>query len=239
MSDIVYLYPKTSCKCEAESTVCTPAQGKPTNRAIFGCKEPDCFDATGRIAFAHDIEPTNSHGWSEINSAVYSNKKAPNFGKIPCKTGCREETYMAYDPRLYSPTHNTYLPLDSVPITGNVNLSEIYAIDPNYGVGAKPYSEIDDGQILYYSDKSIARPFFSPVFGQRANVISTLYRDPMGSIKPEYTRVPDTINPTVETPAQYEDCLSFVQDTQASREDLMSYQMARRNREKWGARYNL
>ena len=238
MSDIVYLYPKTSCKCESETSVCNPVQGKPTNRALFGCNEPACFDATGRIAFANNIEPNNANGWVELNKSVYSNKKAPNFRKLPCKNPCGQDAYMAYDPRLYSPLHNMYLPLDSVPITGDVNLSQIYSIDPSYGVGSQPYSEIDDGQILYYTDKSISQPFFSPVFGQQANTISALYRDPMGSIKPEYTRVLNSINPTVETPAGYEECLSFVQDTQSFREDLMSYQMRKQNQEKWSARYN-
>jgi hypothetical protein len=108
-----------------------------------------------------------------------------------------------------------------------------------YGQGSRPYSQLNDGQIVYYIDKSIAEPFYKPVFSEPAEQIAILYQDPMGSMKPEYNRraLLNTENPTVTTTTEYPYCLSSLQDSQSFREDLMALQQRKNNQSKWSARW--
>ena len=144
------------------------------------------------------------------------------------------------DPRLYSSTRANYLPLDRPPIDGDVKLNRLYSTQlDGYGSGFMPYDTIRDGQIVYYIDKSIENPYFEPVFGEPAKISKVLYKDPMGAMKPEYNRTPlvNTENPAITTAKSYPSCLSFIQDTQSFREDLLSHQMNKRNQERWMPRW--
>ena len=62
----------------------------------------------------------------------------------------------------------------------------------------------------------------------------------MSSMKPEYNRIPliNTENPTTTDRKSFPYGLSYLQDTQSFREDLMSYQQRKNNQEKWSARWN-
>jgi len=240
MSDIVYLYPKTSCPCADCGSPCEKPVGLRSNISVRGCTIPKCLDCSSRIGLGTEIEPTNKKGWTQINPQVYTEKFAEGFGKVPCKqASCPDVTYISPDPRLYSVTENAYLRLDRPPISGRVHLNDIYSKKwDSYGLGFKNYEDIQDGQIEYYIDKSIQDPYFNPLFAEKAQEVAVLYQDPMYSLKPEYTRIPlKTENPTVTTPECYPYCLSFIQDTQSHREDLLSYQMRRRNQERWETRW--
>jgi hypothetical protein len=61
----------------------------------------------------------------------------------------------------------------------------------------------------------------------------------MGAMKPEYNRNPivNTYNPTVTTAKSYPYCLSYIQDSQSFREDIMALQQRKNNQEKWTARW--
>ena len=109
----------------------------------------------------------------------------------------------------------------------------------NYSPTTEYYKNIGDGQITYYIDKSIEDAFFSPVFSEPAIQQKILYKDPMGSIQTIYDRVPliNTENPTVTSVKEYPYCLSFIQDSQSHREDIMAIQQRKNNREKWSARW--
>src|SRR3989344_4237511 len=246
MADVINLYPKTSCPCAncGKNTRCFfPPNGVPTNMSVLGCKFPACLDCYDRINLGKNIlEPQNKSGWAGLNPQVYSDKFDPHFGKVPCDTKCcPTPTYIAWDPRLYSATRADYTTLDRPPINGNVLMKDLYKKDlDNYGQGYTPYKDIRDGQIYYYVDRSIDDAYFKPVFAEPAIETAVLYKDPMGALKPEYTRTPvvNTENPTVTTPEFYPYCLSFIQDTQSFREDLMSYQMRKRNQQRWEPRWS-
>jgi hypothetical protein len=242
MAEIIYLYPKTSCPCEETPKTCTKPSGPKTNMSVRGCDLPKCADFYDRIGLGSSIQPSNKSGWYELNPQVYTDKYATGFGKVPCKQpkGCDDPTYTSLDPRLISAAHNGQVTvLDRPPIDGDVLLKNVYNSNlDNYGTGFMPYDQIRDGQIVYYVDRSIEDAYFKPVFASKANEISNIYIDPMGGVKPEYTRIQEQENPSTNCRTPYSDNLSFIQDTQSHREDLMSYQMRKRNQQRWETRWS-
>jgi len=237
-------YTETLCDngtCEQKYQV---NQGFKSNLSVNGCEIPTYFKCYDKVELNNSIQPVEeTEGAYLLNENVYLNKYAKNFDKVPCKIGsCNEGTYLSMDPRLYSVTSNTYLPLDRVPITGKVKLKDIYDKKyDTYSTGYVPYEKIEDGQIAYYIDKSIASSFYKPVYSEKCGEQAVLYKDPMSSMKPEYNRIPtmNTENPTTEDRKSFPYGLSFLQDTQSHREDLISLQQRKNNQEKWSARWTL
>lgn len=244
MADIVYLYPKTSCPCQKNSNCSSNGKeqrGFRSNLSLRDCEYPKCYETHDRIYMNQKSQPLCKQGIVALNPQVYSQKYDPSFGKVPCKKqGCNNPTYLSQDPRLYSVTLADYIPLDAPPINGNVKLKDIYDKKwDNYGACFQPYEKIRDGQIEYYVDKSIEDPYFSPLYADKSKEVAVLYKDPMDAIKPEYTRIPltNTQNPTTSCRDSYP-CLSFIEDTQSFREDIMSYQMRKRLQQKWETRWS-
>lgn len=242
MADIVYLYPKTSCICEND-VKCRKPNGPRSNMSIRGCHFDKCLDLHNRVYIGTRSEPEEKKGWVELNSQVYTSKFDPSFGKVPCKLtqGCNRPAYISQDPRLYSVTLSEYLPLDRPPINGNVKLKNVYSETwDGYGCGYLPYERIRDGQIEYYVDRSIEDAYFNPLYAAPSKAVGVLYKDPMDALKPEYTRMPltNTENPTTYCRKKNMYGLSFMDDTQSTREDLMSYQMRKRLQERWETRWS-
>lgn len=242
MSDTINLYPKTSCPCEQIENKYNIAKGFNSNLAVNACNIPNYFNLFNTAEFGKDTEPVEESKIYSLNPQVYSTKYSPDFGEFQQKMpkGCCEPTYMSRDPRLYSPTRYEYLPLDRPPINGNVKLKDVYDKQyDNYGCGFTPYENIRDGQIEYYIDKSISKALYTPVFSEPSKVDKVLYRDPMGAMKPQYTRsaIFNTMNPTTTIRDDYPSCLSFLQDTQSYREDIMSYQQRKNNQQRWEPRW--
>lgn len=239
MTDKIELYPKSSCySCEKNSLA--PRDLPQSNLAYRGCRQPVFFDCYNKALLSEKVQPVNKSGYDELNDSVYKNKLAQGYGKVPCKID-GNQTWLSLDPRLYDPIRNEYLCLDRPPSTGDVKLKDIYNEKyTNYGITIKPYNQIDDGQIVYYTDRSIEDAFFSPVWSEPAINQASLDKDPMGSMKPDYTRKPilNTENPTVTTVESYPYCLSFIQDSQSHREDIMAYQQRKNNQSKWSARWS-
>lgn len=246
MADSVYLYPKSSCPCET----CLPSypipNGPKSNLSIRGCEPSPYFDCYDRVEMKREIQPRDVAGIHDVNPQAYTNKLAEGFDAIKCSsgnpiaTGCPQPVYLSRDPRQYDSVRAEYIPLDTIPINGDVRLKDIYALSDRYGIGFTPYNQIGDGQIVYYIDNSIANAFYKPVFSEPAEESTVLFRDPMGAMKPEYNRIPliNTSNPTVTTTKKYPYCLSFTQDTQSFREDIMALQQRKNNQEKWSARWD-
>ncbi len=112
---------------------------------------------------------------------------------------------------------------------GSINFEDIY--DPrfnSYGDPYRSYSDVNLGQVrYYYSDVDAYR---QPNFLSRTNVDFVDYRNPQGQIWPYYNRT-----------ASIDDVRSHVEnqtmtDELYHREDMMSQQMAKRNREMWQLR---
>jgi len=251
MSDTVYLYPKTSCPCDNCDQKFEQTNGVPTNLSVPGCRVSPVYNCINRVQIDESVQPQAKQGWSQLNPQVYNNKLAAGFNPVKCHTDtntcgqkgtCPYPSYISPDPRLWSATRAGYTPLDRIPIDGDVKLKDIYNKKwEGYGTGFQPYKKIRDGQIIYYYDKSIEDPYFTPVYGQKANIHKVIYKDPMGGVKPEYNRewISNVENPATTTTKQYPYCLSYIQDTQSHREDLLGHQMRKRNQERWMPRWDL
>jgi len=180
---------------------------------------------------------------TDINKNVYNSKLAKGFDSVDCPSCrvsvCGNGFYLSNDPRQFDVIRRDYLPLDSVPITGKVKLSDIYLKgETDYKLGYNDYSNINDGQIKYYVDRSISPPFFNPVFSENVDMVKFNFKDPMDSVKPEYIRkINEMENPATRklTNKNLKDCNSFIGDTQTFREDLTSFQMGKMNRQKWSS----
>jgi hypothetical protein len=246
MQDILYLYPKTSSPlgdCKREYDI---PRGNQTNLSVEGCQISPYFDCWYEAELKRDVQPRppvpDNKNWYELNPQAYTDKMSPDFVSVNEKVsqGCPIPTVISPDPRLYDSVRATYLPLDRPPMNGDVKLKDVY--DPkynNYGRGSMPYKNIKDGDITYYIDQSIAGAFYKPVFSEPAEEVLSLYKDPMGAMKPNADRraLVNTENPTVSTPVSYPYSLSYLQDTQSFREDIMALQQRKNNQSKWSVRW--
>ena len=86
---------------------------------------------------------------------------------------------------------------------------------------------------MYYFDDAIAGTYFNPIFANESIAMGRNYSDPMNGIKPSYERIPIKN----KFKKGYTGGLSFINDTNESREDLISLQMREINRSKYSARW--
>ena len=218
--------------------------GFPTNMSIRNCKIPRVLDTHDRMLFRYDIEPKKDHGYVYLNPLALQTKYATDFFPVQClgQQSCSKVQYKSNDPRLISATRGgDVLTLDNPPIDSKISINKIYTdknLD-NYGKSYRTYSDINAGQITYYIDKSIQDPFFTPLFSTPISSQGILYRDPMGALKPQYEREPlhprDPINSNKD---YYKGGLSWIEDSQEHREDLLSKQMRKHNEQRWAPRWS-
>lgn len=133
------------------------------------------------------------------------------------------------DPRLYNAAAASRIYLDSIPPESQVNLGTIYT-DKNLHHYGKSYTSLADvraGQISYYIDEGLKDAFFEPLYSADTRATGRVYIDPMGSSKPEWNL------PHTATCRNHPSPLSFLQDSQFHREDMLALQMRRMNREKF------
>lgn len=245
MANIVYNYPKSSCtcyNCTAKKYPCETS-GVPSNMSVRNCKVPAMFECYDRKPFRFDIEPRDETGYDILNPQVLQDNYAKDFKQVECpdNKSCPKVQYASPDPRLISPAHGgQVLTFDRPPIDSTIKLSEIATNKKLDGYGQKynGYFDTTGGQIVYYIDKSIQDPFFSPNFVTSARAYGTLYRDPMGAMKPQYTRKPLKCSDPLNTQKDsYEGGLSWIQDSMEHRQDLMSLQSRKRNQERFEPRW--
>lgn len=244
MANVIYNYPKSSChcfNCPDKAQPC-PTSGVPTNMSVRNCEFPT-YECHNRRSFRFDIEPRDTKGYMNINPSVMTSKHAKNFIQVECsgKQGCPKLQYASTDPRLISVAHSgQVLTLDRPPTDSTQVLDDV-ATDRNldgYGQNYKSYNDVNAGQIMYYINKEQQDPFFSPNFTTSARAYGTMYKDPMGAMKPQYDReLLKCNNPLNTKNNNYEGGLSFIQDTMNHRQDLMSRQLRKRNQERWAPRW--
>ena len=114
-----------------------------------------------------------------------------------------------------------------VGFNGNFMRDTYYRSYKNYRNFYSGYKDMNNGQIAYYVDTSISKPFNGSVYTISSTVDKTVFVDPMGSHKPTYIKTPisSTLNSFSEDQST-RDQLSF-------REDLMSRQQGLYNRTSW------
>jgi hypothetical protein len=169
------------------------------------------------------VQPRSKSGTVILNSL---RTNASDFSLV-------KNVYTSCDPRLINQVRNTRLPLDRPPFDTTVQKSDIHS--SNFKTdGYENYKDISVGQITYYVDRSIEDTYNKPNFVNKETVTKKVYVDPMSGLNPQYVRETSYRNPYTQQ-NRYKYGLSFLEDTTAQREDIMSKQMGRQNREKWSA----
>ena len=116
------------------------------------------------------------------------------------------------DPRLVEAARSQYLNLNRPPLTGQVEVDEIYD-GCVVGKGWPQYTSVSDihkGQIMYYATDT-SRPFFRPNFSNDGYVTLNRFKSPMDVRTNYYNFVPE---PNL--------CNQYMNDTQTFREDILS-----------------
>lgn len=248
MTDVIYNYPKSSCasyECDKDKFV--PSTGPPTNMSVRGCKFSQYYDCHNRRQFKLQEEPQTQRGLMVLNKSVVANDKfAKGYRKIDSKncpyTSCNGVTYLNSDPRLFNAAAGDWIQLDSPPL---VSTPKLNTLNKNknldcYGQNYSAYSDVNAGQVVYYITKDIADAFYEPVFSSKTDVVGVVYKDPMGSMKPEYHRIPkEQFDPIKreDCDSKGEFCLSWINDSQYQREDIISKQMALSNQQRFAPRW--
>lgn len=146
---------------------------------------------------------------------------APDF------VATRSGTYTSQDPRLVDSIRGIRMELDAPVFDGTLLARDRYN-DTNVGTQTySSYQDITGGQVSYSLDTYMTQPFSSPNFQLRSKVNPSIFRDPMGALKPMYTRVP-----IVSTPG-YVSGYRHDQDELSHREDMMALQLQKRHQSDW------
>ena len=226
----------TSCDCQNDPL--SLEYGMPTNISVNNCEIPKYY---GYQVIRSNIEPRNLSGYEYFNPQTL-NYYMEDYQLIDCgdelSDNCKK-VYVSTDPRLTDVARSINTALDRPPISGTVHMKDVYNLPDDYGKSNyRTYKDVNLGQILYYNDKSIEDPFFNPNFTNSARMNATLFQDPMNSLKPNYNRVPLKCDNHLNTTRNhYDGELSWMEDTQEFREDLMARQMRKRNQERWNSRW--
>ena len=238
-------YPKTSCECVecpmGENLATWPVKNTTpledtNNLGLERCDQVTDISqcqSTSYVSSSKQPEPWKKGDPYQILNPNFGLDDAPGFfttedSKCDCPEGPKN-TVTAFDPRLiYTLRGNDTQQLDRAPYTGNVQLKNIYDdFLTNYGMGYKNYKTVNGGQIMYYLDEDLDMPYFLPVSTVRSDVNTEVFQTPMGGLWPRYPKCPLTKDSRYISPQQ------FTRDTVTHREDLMSLQAARFNREKY------
>jgi len=183
-----------------------------------------------RLPFHLYTEATKENGFEILNPGALLSKYATDF-----TLSKSANEWESRDPRLISTSHNgQILNLDRPPIDGSIPLDLISSdksLD-NYGKSYRTYSDINTGHITYYLDKS----FKDPLYLRKSFSHGLFYTDPMGTSKPQHERYNlDQYDPINDDRSNKG--LSWIEDSQEHREDLMSRQMIKPNGQMWKYRW--
>ena len=243
MSNTIHNYPKSSAnayRCE-DNKYNINLNGTPSSMSVPNGQFPKALECYDTLHIGYNTQSRQEKGFSILNEKNFSNGYSPDFRSIECDgpRGCNAgKKYISGDPRLVDPRRAGALQLDRPPISSSMKLKDL-SVDKslnNYGQNYATYSDINAGQIVYYVDKSIQDPYYSPNFPTTTKVNASLYQDPMGSLTPQYDRVVDYDN-HINSMKSNETELNSIADTNAFREDLMERQMSRINEQKWSSRW--
>lgn len=153
-----------------------------------------------------------------LNKLNYYDSDFQKF-KSGCSS-CLPNVYVSKDPRLISSAHDgQQLLLDSIPLNGKIMPWNTPYISPTHYM-YNNYSDINNGQTIYYYSKDLATPFIPQVFTQPQIFQKQYYIDPMDSYKPHYFRIKN---------CDSKGCLTWIKDSEFHREDLMSKQQWNKN----------
>ena len=210
---------------------------------------PQYFESPNSKLFLQNVQPqlySYAMEQTPINSSIgiaYAPQIPPRVLDQITNNGMDMPLYSSIDPQLVrsdgtpgqiasQPTRTNwsaeYSNFQAPP--GSINFEDIY--DPrftSYGDPYRSYSDVNLGLVQYYYSDIDA--YKMPNFISRSNVDFVDFRTPQGQIWPEYARNVgiDEVRSHVEN--------QVTADELFHREDMMSLQMDKRNREMWHLRF--
>ena len=194
----------------------------------------DSFHAFLHPCFKPNYEyysTSSKFDYIDKNGNYILNPSVINIDKtfFPIKEG-NKTVYTKSDARLYNSPSGTQLGFDSPPLTTKTDECE-NSYKPIYN----SYADINFGNVIYYTPKNnLERIFPKHLFNSDSStVVRSTYIDPMGVQKPQWNLSIYKDNPILSNKKRDDSCLSFFNDTQYHREDLMSLQMRRMNSQRY------
>lgn len=217
-----FYYPSTSVKYCKQKIPVIIAKDTPTS---LGTYSSNINDSNG-YRFKESIEP------SFINEKIKL-----TLNKNP--TVCTTESYRyTGDGRLVDSIRNQKLVLDRPPdMLEKLSFDDMYKSDKlnGYGKNYSTYETITGGQIKYWLWDTPGTMLEKPIYSTSANVIGSVYIDPMDNIKPEYKREP-IVKRNVFQPNNI-GCLSFINDTTEARENITASLKAKMDQNRYQMRW--
>lgn len=159
-----------------------------------------------------------------INCKDFGLEEATDFDRV---TDQGVVGYLSMDPRMYNAARQQYLLLDVPPlkVKNTSPMTDIYGDKNNVRDGyISSYENIRGGNIIYYKDYGNNLPYTSPLYNIQSYMKPSVLTDPMGQTSTIYKRIP--IPSEIEKISDY----SFDRDQMEFREDLMSLQSQRMNK---------
>lgn len=243
MNDKLYQYPESSCRCfDCDQHKYQLPTGLPSNMSVRGCQFSPYYDCNNKRVFQEVIEPQVKQGTVPLNPQVLTTSYDTSFQKFDCPNnqGDCKQVFASTDPRLISVQHGgQVLTLDIPPIVSNVKFENMYTDTSlsKYGQNYRTYSDINAGQYYYYVDKSTEDAFHKPLFSTSTKMVGKMYKDPMGAMKPQYDRIPLKKCDPFSSNTNFEGRLSWIQDSEEHRQDLLSRQMQKMNQTRFESRW--
>jgi hypothetical protein len=210
MTDFSYNYRNPGCYYKSDYL-----PNKNTNSNVFN--------------YNHE-KPIYKNGLLILNPELIHNNLDKSFRKINenyTDNNC-EGSYTSSDPRLYNAAAATWLQLDRPPLISTHKLDTLGTDNSLnfYGKGYTSYKDVNAGQIVYYKRKDSEKNLFNS-YDRHTKVEESLYKDPMGSVKPEFNILPTKIyNPITDKLATEKSVYpAFLRDSQFHREDIFELKM--------------
>ena len=232
---------KSSCECVNchNNYNINSSVEDPTNMSIDNCDLNHCHTNT---YFKSQVEPTNKYGIVALNNLDKDDKTFQVIDVEKCpNSACKGKTYINVgDSRLIN-AYGQVLQLDKPPMNSQVHMNDTASNKNlnNYGQNYTSYKDINAGQYSYYISKDIEDAYFNPLFVDKTKVLGNVYKDPMDALKPEYIRILDKKFDPVRDKSDLlgSTCLSFINDSQHHREDLLEKQMRKINSQRYAPRW--
>lgn len=197
----------------------------------------------GRNPFLCGATPCNKYLTADervtfLNARAMTDVLASDLYRVKTPIGMG---WTSEDSRLKNPrTGNISLVLDRPPTDQSVDPDAVssYKNCEKYKTGFSRYKDLQ-GQIVYYVDNELATPFPSPVFENEAAVMGYNFVTPMNGIEPRYERNPLKCKNCLQTRCRcdYLGGLSWIDDSNEQREDIIALQMGRINKTQWAPRW--
>lgn len=233
-------YPLTSCSCETCKPTpyfVEPSIGSPSSLAIPECKASKNFDCSAHQIYKIDQQPQPQKNKCTPLNRLGLKLQCDQYTNFPSKCG---PAYLGTNPKLVDIPRAQPILLDRPHYTGEIApvipYKTLYTKQiSNYGKGYTNISDINAGQIQYYTMSDTSDAYFKPNFVTPATVTHEIFKDPMGVYRPQYNRKShQSYSYQANCP---DECDSFSHDTLEFRQELMEKQMRKRNEQRYDTRW--